>query len=162
VHRRAEAIALGGLKFFLLKFAPATTFVFDKERSIAIEGETGAYCQYAYARAGSILRKLGDADAGVTPDYAALTLPQEQAVLKALLAFPGEIANAAVELKPNLLTKATFEVARAFAGFFNCNDARVIGAEPGVSAARANLVRASRRSLAAGLELMGITPLEEM
>jgi arginyl-tRNA synthetase len=162
VHRRAEAIALGGLKFFLLKFAPPTTFVFDKERSIAIEGETGAYCQYAYARAGSILRKLGNADAGVEPDYAALTLPQEQAVLKALLAFPGEIANAAVELKPNLLTKATFEVARAFAGFFNCNDARVIGAEPGVSAARANLVRAARRSLAAGLELMGMTPLEEM
>ena len=162
VHRRAEAVALGGLKFFLLKFAPATTFVFDKERSIAIEGETGAYCQYAYARAGSILRKLGDDVAGVTPDYARLILPQEQAVLRALMAFPGEVTSAAVDLKPHQLTKATFEVARAFAGFFNCADARVIGAEPELSAARADLVRAARRTLAAGLELMGMTALEEM
>ncbi|MCK6573201.1 arginine--tRNA ligase [Myxococcota bacterium] len=163
VHRRAEAIALGGLKFFLLKFGPATGFVFDKERSIALEGETGAYCQYAYARAGSILRKLAAAgEPTASPDYGALTLPQEQAVIHALMAFPGEVRTAALELKPNLLTKAVFEIARAFAAFFNSAEARVIGAEPAIAAARADLVRAARRSLEAGLHLLGMTPLEEM
>ncbi len=162
LQRRAEAIALGGLKFFLLKFAPTTGFVFDKERSLSPEGETCAYCQYAYARASSLLRKLGTQDEGITPDYRSLTLPVEQACIAALLAFPKEIREAAQELKPNLLTRATFEVAKAFAGFFNSGEARVIGAEPAVMAARANLVRAVRRTLRAGLELMGATALEEM
>ena len=57
LNARAEAIALGGLKFFLLKYAPATTFIFDRERSISLEGETGAYCQYAYARSTSVLAR---------------------------------------------------------------------------------------------------------
>lgn len=162
LHRRAEAIALGGLKFFLLKFAPQTTFIFDKDRSVSIEGETGAYCQYAYARAGSILRKLGDAADDAAPDYAALTLPQERDVMTAMLRFPGEVRAAALDLKPNLVAKATFDLARTFAAFFNHPEARVIDADPPVRAARAALVRAARRMLRAGLELMGITPLEEM
>jgi arginyl-tRNA synthetase len=162
LHRRAEAVGLGGLKFFLLKFAPQTTFVFDKERSVAIEGETGAYCQYAFARASSILRRIGEQDTGLTPDYAQLTLPVEQALLSALLKFPGEIRTAAVELKPHLLPKATYEVARAFSAFFNSADAKVLGAEPGLLAARAQLVRAARRVLGAGLELIGMTALDEM
>jgi arginyl-tRNA synthetase len=162
VHRRAEAIALGGLKFFLLKFAPGTTFIFDKEKSIAIEGETGAYCQYAYARAGSILRKLGaDADEGA-PDFSLLTLPVEREVMTAMLRFPGEIRTAALDLKPNLVCKATFELAKAFATFFNHPEARVIGAEPSLRTARVALVRGARRMVRAGLELLGITPLEEM
>jgi arginyl-tRNA synthetase len=162
LHRRSEAIGLGGLKFFLLKFAPQTTFVFDKERSIALEGETGAYCQYAHARASSILRRVGDSAADAVPDYAQLTLPVEQALLGAMLAFPEQIRAAAVELKPHLLPKATYDVAKAFSAFFNSPDAKVLGAEPALLAARADLVRAARRMLRAGLELIGITPLDEM
>ena len=115
-----------------------------------------------WSEGGSLLRKLGTQDEGITPDYRSLTLPVEQACIAALLAFPKEIREAAQELKPNLLTRATFEVAKAFAGFFNSGEARVIGAEPAVMAARANLVRAVRRTLRAGLELMGATALEEM
>ncbi len=162
LHRRAEAIAIGGLKFFLLKFGPATTFVFDKERSISIEGESGAYCQYAYARAGSILRKLGTAADFDAPEYDRLTTAQEQDLLSAILLFPGCIIVAATEDKPNILTKAVFDVARTFAAFFNHPDCRVLGAPPGLRRARADLVHAARRVLCAGMELCGMTPIEEM
>ncbi|MCA9540395.1 MAG: arginine--tRNA ligase [Myxococcales bacterium] len=162
LRQRAEAIALGGLKFFLLKYAPATSFVFDAERSIAFEGETGAYCQYAYARATSILRKLDDADAGVEADLSALDMPQAHGVLKAMLALPGEVLTAARDHKPSLLTKATFELARTFAAFYNHPDCRVIGAPPSEMAARARLVRAARHMLGGALALLGITALEEM
>jgi arginyl-tRNA synthetase len=174
--RRAEAIGLSGLKFYLMKFAPATTFTFDPKASIKPEGETGVYCQYAYARAGSILRKLeaalseaaaadgapvsaaGEAKA----DWSALEAPQARAVIAALLRFPGEVRAAATELKPSLLTKATYELARSFATFYNHPDCRVIGAEPGAREARAALVRAARRVLKSGLDLLGIEALEEM
>lgn len=159
---RAEAIGIGGLKFYLLNYAPATTFTFDPEKSVALNGETGAYCQYAYARATSILRKLGDADHGITPDYSDLAAPEPRAVLRALLALPGEIESAARELKPSLVTKAAFELARTFATFYNHADYKVIGAEPGVMAARAALVRAARRVLGGVLALLGIEAIEEM
>ncbi|MCA9546835.1 MAG: hypothetical protein KC613_20660, partial [Myxococcales bacterium] len=160
--RRAEAVGLSGLKFFLLKFAPKTTFTFDPEASIKPEGETGVYCQYAYARATSILEKLADADAGVTPDWSALDQEQAKAVMKAMLGFPGTVAQAAIDKKPSLLTKGTFDLARAFAAFYNHPDCNVLKAEPGVQAARAQLVRAARRMLGGGLALMGITALESM
>jgi len=162
ISARAESIALGGLKFFLLKYAPPTTFVFDRERSIALEGETGAYCQYAHARASTMLRKLGDADAGVSPDWSAITNEQGVAVLAAMLRLPGEVRDAALGRKPSLATKAAFELAKAFAAFYNHKDCRVIGAEPGAMAARAQLVRGARRMLAGVLGLLGIDALEEM
>ncbi|MCA9526958.1 MAG: arginine--tRNA ligase [Myxococcales bacterium] len=158
----AEAIGLGGLKFFLLRYAPATTFVFDKERSIRPEGETGVYCQYAYARAGRVLERLGDLDRGITPDWAALTEEKPRAVLTALLQFPGEVRMAAVEHKPSLVTKATFEAARTFAALYNDADYRLLDAEPARQLALALLVEAVRRVLGAGLALLGIQPVEAM
>ena len=132
---------MGGLKFFFLKYAPTTTFVFDRERSISYEGETGAYCQYAYTRATSILKKLNDADVGIKPDYSGLASEQAQDLLRAMLAFPGELKQAAFDYKPSLLAKATYEIAKAFAAFYNHKDCRVMGVEPGMMAARARLVR---------------------
>ncbi len=159
---RSEAVAQAGLKFFLLKYAPRTNFVFDKEESIKPEGETGPYCQYAYARAGSILRKLDELGAeAAAPDYSALG-EQARAVLTAMMRFPGEVEAAAREHKPTFVAKATYELAKTFASFYNHPDCNVLNAEPPVRAARAELVTAARRVLKAGLELMGITALEEM
>jgi len=162
LNDRAEAIALSGLKFFLLKYAPATTFIFDRERSISLEGETGAYCQYAYARATSVLSKLGEADVGVEPDYSALMHPQAIDVLKALISFPSQVQIAASEGKPSLVTKATFEIAKSFAAFYNHKECRVLGAEPGLMAARAQLIRSVRRVLSGAFDLLGIAALDEM
>lgn len=158
----AEDVALGGLKFFLLKFAPATTFIFDPAQSIDPKGESGVYCQYAFARAGSILRKLGEREPEAEPDWAVLAEPTPRAVLAALMRFPGEVRAAALEYKPNLVARATYEIARTFSAFFNHGDYRVLNAEGGRQAALAALVRAARRVLGAGLDLMGITPLAKM
>ncbi|MBU0552802.1 arginine--tRNA ligase [Myxococcota bacterium] len=163
LHRRAEAIGLAGLKFYLLKFAPATTFLFNPAESIQPNGETGVYCQYAYARGGSILRRLGEAgNVASAEDFSALVQPQAIEVLKALLMFPGEIRAAAEQLKPSLLAQATYSLAYAFASFYNHNDNNVLRAEGQAQRARVMLVKAARRVLGAGLELMGIEALEEM
>ena len=79
-----------------------------------------------------------------------------------MLAFPGEVEGAARDLKPSLVTKALFELARSFAAFYNHPECRVIGAEPATKAARLALVRGVRTILGSGLSLIGLTPLDEM
>ena len=158
--RRAEAIGLAGLKFYLLKFNPSRNFVFDKQTSIAIEGETGPYCQYAWARTVSLLAKAPAAAAA--PDWAALDHEAARPVLQALLAFPGAVRQGAEQADPSFVTGATYALARAFSSFYNHPDSRILGAAPGAAAARVALVEAVQRVLGAGLELLGIERLPEM
>jgi arginyl-tRNA synthetase len=56
----AHAIAVGALRYFLLKFTRNTVIAFDFKEALSFEGETGPYCQYAAVRANSIFRKLGE------------------------------------------------------------------------------------------------------
>ena len=156
-----ESIALGGLKFFLLKYAPATTFVFDKETSISAVGETGVCCQYSYARAGRVLEKMGDL-AAVDADWSILTEEKPRAVLTAMLKFPGEMASAAIDRKPSLATKATYEIVNAFNTFYNDTAYRVKDAEDGRKVALAQLVESAHRMIGAGMELLGIQPVDAM
>ena len=143
-----------------MKYAPQSGFVFDRQRSLSFEGETGAYCQYAYARATSVLKKVGDVNA-TSADFSVLADQQSIALLKALLAFNGEVRAAAAELKPSLVTKALYEISKAFAAFYNHRDCRIMGAPTGVLHARAMLVRAARTVLGEGMALLGMT-LDEM
>src|SRR5947209_15810898 len=56
----AHAIAVGALRYFLLKFTRNSVIAFDFKEALSFEGETGPYCQYAAVRANSIFRKLGE------------------------------------------------------------------------------------------------------
>src|SRR5438094_10155778 len=59
IHKTARAIAVGALRYFLLKFTRNSVIAFDFKEALSFEGETGPYCQYAAVRANSIFRKLG-------------------------------------------------------------------------------------------------------
>src|SRR4030095_5200270 len=56
----AHEIAVGALRYFLLKFTRNSVIAFDFKEALSFEGETGPYCQYAAVRANSIFRKLDD------------------------------------------------------------------------------------------------------
>jgi arginyl-tRNA synthetase len=160
--KRAEIVALSGLKFFLLKYAPPTTFIFDKEKSIKPEGETGVYCQYAYARGGKILEKLPAGYEKLTADYGVFEIPVIQELLKGILKFPKEAQDAAVLHKPNLVTKALFDISKAFSTFYNHPDCNVLKAKPEQQKAYSLLVLSTRRIIKNGLALLGIEVLEEL
>ena len=55
----ASKVALGALRYFMLKFTRQTVIAFDLKDALSVEGDTGVYIQYAVARAGSIFRKMG-------------------------------------------------------------------------------------------------------
>ena len=56
----AHQIAVGALRYFLLKFTRTTIIVFDFKEALSFDGETGAFCQYSAVRANSIFRKLDE------------------------------------------------------------------------------------------------------
>ena len=60
LHHRAETIAMSAIKMFILKYDAKKNFVFDRETSLAFDGETGPYVLYTYARAKTILTKAYD------------------------------------------------------------------------------------------------------
>src|SRR5437588_523354 len=63
-RQTAHAIAVGALRYFLLKFTRNSVIAFDFKEALSFEGETGPYCQYAAVRANSIFRKLEGLAAG--------------------------------------------------------------------------------------------------
>jgi arginyl-tRNA synthetase len=149
------------LKFYLLKYAPKTSFVFDRENSILPNGETGVCCQYAFARAGRVGEKQGELP-DVAPDWSVLTEEKPRAILTAMLQFPGDMAAAAADRKPSLATKATYEIVNAFNPFYNDRQYRVKDAKGGRKVALALLVEAAHRMIGAGLDLLGIQPVDAM
>ncbi|MGC8760974.1 MAG: arginine--tRNA ligase [Bryobacteraceae bacterium] len=126
--RVATQIAVGALRYFLLKFTRNTVIAFDLQEALSFEGETGPYVQYAAVRARNILRKL--AERGETlPDFAArLDAEAMGRQLKAedfwqlLLAASrsGAALEAALEAgEPSHVARYAFQLAQAFNSFYH-------------------------------------------
>ena len=163
----AEQIGIGAIVFGDLKNKRTADYDFDLEAFTSFEGHTGAYLQYAYARTRNVLRKGGGAPA--TFDPALLTLPEEQALVRALAQLPVVMRQALAELEPSLVSRHMLEVASEFSRYFTAGnqdrDKRVLVEgedKAAVRAARLALTDATRATLAAGLQLLGIPTPESM
>ena len=124
----ATEIAMGALRYFLLKFTRNTVIAFDFQEALSFEGETGPYVQYAAVRARNIFRKL-DARGDATPDFAAELSP---AVLSRHLEtedlwqflLTASKADSAVERavasgEPAQVAKYAFQLAQTFTNFYH-------------------------------------------
>lgn len=152
----ATKIAIGALRYFMLKFTRNTVIAFDLQEALSFEGETGPYVQYAAVRVRSILRKAPDepqptaeifsrvlADEGLWQFTLAVSRAQA-AVAKAVAA--GEPAHAA---------RYAFQLAQAFSGFYH--DYPVIAeTNPEKRAVLVWLIKAFNRQLEWTLGVLGI------
>ncbi|MCB9742716.1 MAG: arginine--tRNA ligase [Alphaproteobacteria bacterium] len=159
---RAEAVAMAGLKYYLLRFNPDRSFTFDPESSISFQGDTGPYCQYAYARCVNILGKLDGAERGATPDLSVFAEPSVKRVLTATLGLSVASRRAAAELDPSALVQGLFDLAKAVAEFYSIDENKVVDAALPRRAALAALVEGARQVLGAGLDLLGMQRLDAM
>jgi arginyl-tRNA synthetase len=111
-----EMIGLAALKYFLLKVDPRKRMLFDPAASIDLQGHTGPFIQYTYARIRSLLRKAGE----VKPLSSALAdlLPEERAVIKLLHQFPAALDEAAMRLDPSSIANHAYELVKAYNSFY--------------------------------------------
>ncbi len=151
LEKTARIVALGALKYDMVKVSPEKTIVFDWERALSFEGNNAPYLQYTHARCCSILRKAGKRPAY---DASALNGEKEVAVIKKLSAFPELVGKAGREMRPHYIATYTYELCDTFNEFYQF--VPVIKAEKKEMAARLALVDAVRITLRNALELLGI------
>ena len=113
----AQDIGVGALIYSTLSNSRIKDIVFDLDRILNFDGETGPYVQYTYARALSVLRKAA-ALPTVQADYSALTCSQAFAVIKLLAEFPEVIRRAAEKYEPFFVTRHVTSLAQAFNKFY--------------------------------------------
>lgn len=149
----ARQVGIGAVVFFDLYNNRIKDIDFTWERALNFDGETGPYVQYTHARACSVLRKAGDADASA-PDFAALADPYSQDVVRLIEQFPDILKSAVNRSEPSMVTRFCVDLAQAFNKFYYEN--KVMVDEPGVRAARLMLTDAVRQTLKQGLYLIGV------
>ncbi len=159
----AEVVGLGAIKYADLSQNRLSDYVFDWKKMLAMNGNTGAYLQYAYARIQSIFRKGGftpEAIRTLKPSIL-LTHPVERALALRLVRLPETLELAATELKPNVLTDYLFDLANTFSTFFE--ECPVLKAEsPERRDSRLALGDLTARTLKFGLNLLGIDVIDRM
>jgi arginyl-tRNA synthetase len=156
--RIAEQAGIGAVKYADLSTSRTKDYVFDVDRMVSFNGNTGVYLQYAHTRICSILRKAGDANTEVDP-----TLPMhpaERALILAADTFGDALAEVGRVLEPHRLCGHLYELARAFTDFYEA--CPVLPAAEPVRANRIALCTLSARTLREGLNLLGIAAPERM
>lgn len=162
----AEQVAVGAVRFAMLKTEPKKQIDFRYETAVSFEGDTGPYVQYAHARAASILRKASEVPLGQA-DFAQVT-PYEVSLCKTLLRFSSAVTDSARERTPHLLAQYMLELAAAWNAYYNAKTAdgkpatKVLEAPQGLREARIAVVQALKNTLARGLDLLGIHAPEVM
>lgn len=160
LDRRAGIIALAAIRFFFLKYDPLRNFVFNPKESLSFEGETGPYIEYSYARINSIFKKIEEGFNPEDSDFSLLKEDNEIALVKLLSQYPEIIDKAANEMKPSVICRYLIELAQKFSEFYHANP--VINSEKKIRDARLTLVYCIQTVLKSGMELLSMTPIEEM
>jgi arginyl-tRNA synthetase len=148
-----ESVTLAAVKYAFLKNRIGADVVYDPAESVALEGNSGPYLQYAHARARSILRKAESAQGSLDN----LT-EGERTLVRKITEYPEVVELAARELLPHHICTYLYELAQEFNRFYEGN--RVIGDDR--EAARLQLVTCYADTLKDGLNLLGITAPESM
>jgi len=154
----ADQIALGAIKYGMLKVDRNRIIQFILEDWIKLDGDTGPYLQYAYARCANIRKKVGEA----APDFSVqLTTEAEHEVVLHLEKFNTFLLQAATQYRPSTLCAYLYDLARIFSRFYqDCpiKDVQDIS----VRNTRLALVTTVQSVLKRGMDLLGIPTPERM
>jgi arginyl-tRNA synthetase len=185
----ANAMAISAIKYNIISQNRETNMTFEWDKMLSLDGNSGPYLQYAYARAQSILRKCADSDKAVEikpkdenqtdlfsfaevaakaekpaaeeEPAAPFMHASEQRLMRLLPRFPEYVELAVRDYKPNLLTNYLFDLTRAFSNFYNEVSVINAGTEEHRQA-RIRLVRAFSTVLYNGMKTLGIAVFERM
>lgn len=155
----AEEIAVSAIRYNLIKQDLDKLITFDVKESLSLEGDTGPYLQYAYARSQRILEKAPQSS--FQTEYELLSGEQELDLVKAISKFDIVLEESARMLDPKLIARYAYKLATAFNLFYEKvpvlkeNDKEIMYS-------RLALVKAFGVSLKNVLNMIGVTPLNKM
>ena len=114
-----HTLALGALKYFLLKVEPKKRMLFNPEESINFQGHTGPFIQYTHARIAALGRKAQEQNL-TGGDFSAVTAlhATEAELIQHLAAYPAAVAEAARQLAPSVISQYAYDLAKAFNRFY--------------------------------------------
>ncbi len=160
-EKLAEQIGYGAVKYSDLSHDPITDIDFSWDKALALEGNSGPYLQYAYARVCSLLEKAGEtptrhceeqSDAAI--QNFSIATPSEKRLALQLLEFPGAVVRAAEAYKPSVLADYLFQTAQLYSSFYQ--NSPILKSEEAVRNARLKLCALFGDVLKTGLGLLGI------
>ena len=157
----AEQIGYGAVKYSDLSHDPITDIDFSWDKALALEGNSGPYLQYAYARVCSLLAKAGgNQNANLANStnlregaFGVETASEKRLALQ-LLEFPGAVVRAAEAYKPSVLADYLFQTAQLYSSFYQ--NSPILKSEEAVKNARLKLCALFGEVLKTGLGLLGI------
>ena len=152
----ARMVGVGAIKYADLSSDRVKDYIFDLERMVSFDGNTAGYCQYAYARAQSVLRKAGD----LPVDGLAIVEPKERELVLAILGLGTVVRDVERTLEPHRLVNYSYALASAFTAFYDA--CPVLKADPPVRASRLRLTHLAAQTLACALGLLGISVPDRM
>ncbi|NBV76948.1 arginine--tRNA ligase [bacterium] len=150
----AQQIAVAAIKFQVLKGGTSKDIIFDRERSLSLEGDSGPYLQYAHARCTSLLEK--GKSVGITPVIDAFGVMPD--FVRHLVHFPEVVERAASEYEPHHVATFLIELASQFNAWY----AQEKIMDTPDTAHKLALVDAVRQTLQNGLWVLGISAPEKM
>ena len=156
-ERVATQVAVGAIKYMILKQTPGKNIIFDVEQSLSLEGDSGPYLQYTYVRALSVLKKAQKDDVRPTTDG---QRPEVSLVEQLLYRFPEVVLEASREYSPHKVV----HFLTSLAGAFNASYARekIVDGGDATSPYKVALTSATATVLGNGLSLLGIATPERM
>ena len=152
-------IGKAGLKYFLLKVDPKKKMAFNPKESIDLNGHTGPFIQYGYARIKSLLKRSSSFD---DFDLNAISLSEkEMDVVKVLSSFPSVLKHAASEFSPSILANYLFNLVKSYNSFYQ--ESPIIREEDeNVKGFRLQLSDLTSSVLSKGMNILGIEMPERM
>ena len=154
----AKQVGIGAIIFNDLYNQRIKDVIFDWKKLLNFDGETGPYVQYTYARASSVLRKIGEVPD--TIDYSLLTDEASIGLLKEIERYPQVIKDAADRYEPSVIARYSIDLAHAFNKFYH--ECQINVEDATTKYTRTNIVKIARYIIKDALSLLGIQCPEQM
>lgn len=157
----AKDVGIGAVIFNDLFNSRVKNVIFDLERMLNFQGETGPYVQYTHARACSVLNKESFNESILKNiDFSLITDEYSFELAKLLSQFPQKIIDASIKFEPFIITRHLVNICQAFNKFYDENNIK--NSEQNLKNARLSLVYSTKLIIANGLYLLGINSPEKM
>ncbi len=159
IEKTALTIAIGVIKFEMLKVGANQIITFDIEKALEFSGYTATYLQYSVARINSIIRKA-DIKFDNEINFKELKEDKEKELILKLAKYPNIVAQAGNKYDPSIISKYLFELGQLFNDYYH--SFQILKSEKEIKIARLYLLSQTKNVLKNGLKLLGIDILEEM